>query len=240
MIRRHDFNSRWWGSEVGIVDDGAFFDLAADERERLLAPYAWAEFKAPFAPERSARMAAAGFFMVDLQLGFRIGLSAVPSSGSVERLEIVFADRAGRDAAELFDFTPERLADFEHERFQALPGITPARMTQRYALWARDLAASDPTTALAMRAGGRVQGWFLSQASPQGLHLTLAMLARGATISGHALYQRALLAYAERGHRLGRAEFSATNTAVHNIYAALGARFLLPRECRLWIAPRRW
>ena len=238
MIRRHDFNSRWWGSPVGIVDDAAFFELAPAVRERRLAPYSWAEHKAPADPARSARIAAAGFFPVDLQLAFRIGLAHLQSSPSLERLDVAWADDPETPAG-TFSFEPARLADFAHERFQALPGITPERTNVRYALWASELAASAPAAALAVREGSEVQGWFLSRPSDTGLHLTLAMLARDARISGHSLYQRALLAYAARGHRLGTAEFSATNTAVHNIYAALGARFLSPKTCWMWLAPAR-
>ena len=52
------------------------------------------------------------------------------------------------------------------------------------------------------------------------------MLHTDAKITGMHLYHKALLAYAERGHRLGGAGFSVYNTLVHNIYANLGARFL--------------
>jgi hypothetical protein len=238
MIRRHEFNSVWWGSPVGIVDDDAFFDLGPTERAALLAPWAWVEHKAPAEAARSARIAVAGFVPVDVQLAFRIGLAPLRSSPSLERLDVVFADEP--HAVEgAFSFDSARLADFAHERFEALPGIIPERTNERYALWARELAASAPATALAVREGSEVQGWFLSRPIDTGLHLTLAMLARDARISGHSLYQRALLAYAARGHRLGMAEFSASNTAVHNIYAALGARFVSPTACWMWIAPLR-
>jgi len=233
VIRRHDFNSRWWGSEVGIVDDQAFFALPPAARERALAPYAWVESKGSLAAARASRVAAAGFFPVDVQLAFRIGLAQLRSSPSLDRLEVVFADEEPL-------VVEERLvADFEHERFHALPGITRERVNARYALWARELVSVSPATCLAVREGGDVQGWFLSLRSEKGLHLTLAMLARDARISGHSLYQRALLAYAERGQRLGFAEFSATNTAVHNIYASLGARFLAPLACWMWLPPAR-
>ncbi len=76
---------------------------------------------------------------------------------------------------------------------------------------------------------GVVQGWFLAQpGKTHRLQLTLAMLAKDATISGMLLYQKACLEFANRGHRLGEASFSITNTAVHNMYASLKARFLAP------------
>jgi hypothetical protein len=84
----------------------------------------------------------------------------------------------------------------------------------------------------------RLQGWFLSCPGKQrGLELTLAMLSNTAEISGMLLYQQACIAYAGRGHRLGGASFSVKNTAVHNIYATLGARFLPPGGNWLWVSP---
>ncbi len=50
------------------------------------------------------------------------------------------------------------------------------------------------------------------------------------------LYQEAFVAYAGRGHRLGNASFSVTNTPVHNIHATLGARFMPPGGNWLWIS----
>ena len=68
-----------------------------------------------------------------------------------------------------------------------------------------------------------------------GLLVALAMLAGDATISGMLLYQKACAAYARLGYRVGEASFSVTNTAVHNIYAKLGARFSTPAGNWLWI-----
>jgi hypothetical protein len=62
------------------------------------------------------------------------------------------------------------------------------------------------------------------------------MLAKDAVVSGMLLYHKACLEFAQRGHRLGEASFSVTNTAVHNIYAMLGARFLAPVGQWLWIS----
>jgi hypothetical protein len=84
----------------------------------------------------------------------------------------------------------------------------------------------------------KLQGWFLSRPVKQhGLNLTLAMLSNTAEISGMLLYQQACVAYAERGYRLGHASFSVTNTAVHNIYATLDARFIPPGGNWLWLSP---
>jgi hypothetical protein len=77
----------------------------------------------------------------------------------------------------------------------------------------------------------------LSHPAPSGLELALAMLSSESAISGFDLYSVAIAAYSARGFRLGFASFSVTNTAVHNIYANLGARFLEPKECWLWLNP---
>jgi hypothetical protein len=50
------------------------------------------------------------------------------------------------------------------------------------------------------------------------------------------LYEAALGAFAARGHRIGGASFSITNTDVHGIYAALGARFVSTDGSWIWQA----
>lgn len=236
MIRLHDSNTRWWGAPVGIVEDAAFFALPDGERERALAPYCWVEFKSGFAdaPPLSA-MARAGFFLADTQIGFRIALKApkVPSEGSsgcAEGLTVRFADEPD------FRYGEEDLAAFEHERYVHLPGHTPERLNARYAEWGRRLIREHPETCLALLSGGEVQGWFLSQPAAAGLNLTLAAAHRSARVSGFLLYEKSLAAYAAKGQSVGFASFSVMNTAVHNIYAKLGARFTAPTGIWFWIA----
>ena len=83
MIRKHEFNSRWWGSEVGIVDDAAFFDLSPSLQEDYCAAFSWIEYSAPLdsAPTPD-RLGHARFHWVDAQIPFRIGLSKIASTPS--------------------------------------------------------------------------------------------------------------------------------------------------------------
>jgi len=234
MIRLHDFNTRWWGSPVGIVDDAGFFSLPPNDRDQLLAPYQWVEFKSGFAdaPPLPA-LARAGFFLADTQIQFRIGLKPKPGSACEEELTVQFAHETP------FALRDEDLALFEHERFQHLPPPAGSRINARYAEWARLLIREHPETCLRILRGGEVQGWFLSSPAESGLNLTLAMAHRAARISGFLLYEKGLNAYAAQGHRIGWASFSVTNTAVHNIYAKLGARFIAPAGIWLWVADDR-
>ncbi len=228
MIRRHDFNSEWWGADVGVATDVALFDLDADQRDALLAPWAWVEVRAPLDPLVCARAAAAGFALVDTQIPFRIGLARIETSPSVDRLDVAFANDAP------FTIAPGASAAFEHERFAALPGVTSARLAERYDRWAAGLVADHPSRCMRVLSDGDVQGWFLGRDTDRGLELTLAMLAKDARISGQLLYHRALRAFGEGGARMGYASFSVTNTAVLNIYAALGARFIASQGAWLW------
>jgi hypothetical protein len=229
MIREHAFNTRWWGEPVGIVDDGAFFGLPEAERRRLLAPYSWVEYRQRLdsAPPQEAA-ARAGFVGVDTQIHFRIGLGQVPNLPELDQLEIRSA------AQERFEIGPEDMAPFAHERFLLVPGSSPKRVNERYALWCREMIAGQPDTALRICHGGEVQGWFLSTLETGGLRLALAMLGRNARVSGFSVYAQALRAYHAAGARVGFASFSVANTAVHNIYARLGARFLSAEGCWLW------
>ncbi|PBA31087.1 hypothetical protein CKJ65_15135 [Mycobacterium intracellulare] len=230
VIREHVFNSQWWGAPVGIVDSPqALLAMPANARIAALDRFAFVELRGrDDALGLSRALAAIGFYHVDTQLAFRIGLSGLRSSDTIERLQVSFADEVK------LVIDAENLADFRHERYLQLPGIRPYKVASRYATWGNALVEQAPATCLALYDDDALQGYFLSQLRAGSLHLTLAMLTRDARITGHHLYLRALLAYAERGHRTGRAEFSASNTAVLNIYAGLGARFLTAEQCFLW------
>lgn len=232
MLREHELNTSWWGEPVGIVDQLELLDAPESERERRLRAFAWVELKAPLSSAVPlAALQRAGFFQVDTQLHFRIGLDRLPSpSESAAELVVDAADRTP------FRLEAAGLAPFQHERFSCLPGCTAARLSERYALWGNRLLAAHPADCLRLSSrSGQVQGWFLGARRETRIDLTLAMLSREATVSGQLLYHRALLTYAERGARVGAASFQAGNTAVHNIYAHLGARFVQPTGCWFWI-----
>jgi hypothetical protein len=233
MIRDHEFNSLWWGSPVGFVHDPAFFSLDPEKQQILLQPYAWAEFYAQLDQAPSLQnLAAAGFTQTDTQIQFLLNLSKVEATASTDRLDYYFADQKN------FHIEVEELVMFTHERFQHIPGCTGTRTNERYALWANRLIREHPKTCMRLFLDNKLQGWFLSRPEKQrGLNLTLAMLSNTAKISGMLLYQQACVAYADRGHRLGNASFSVSNTSVHNIYATLGARFMPPGGNWLWLAP---
>ena len=232
MIREHVFNSAWWGKPVGIVDDPAFFAGSDEQRRRSLAPYAWAEFRCPLetAPDPWS-LSRSGFAQADTQLRFRIPLKPPsPGSSSAASLSVRFADKAP------FDLRPEDLPFFDHERFRWLPGATPDLVRRRYAMWANDLRTKSPEWSAEVAGDGIVQGWFLAEPEKGHLHLALAMLRPGATISGFDLYAAALGAFAGRGMRMGEARFSIENRSVHNIYARLGAVFLETIGVWMWSA----
>jgi hypothetical protein len=232
MISEHEFNTKWWGKPVGIVTDPAFFSLSIDDQHKALSPYAWAEFRSALSSAPSPeRLSGTGFFQADTQINFRINLRHVPSSQSLEDLEVRFADD------KLFAISIGEPAHFENERFLLLPKSTQEMIDMRYVMWANDLIKEDRSRCLQVLRDGKVMGWFLSRHTERGINLTLAMLKRGAQLSGQLLYQKALVAYCQRGDHIGWASFSVTNTAVLNIYSGLGARFLPPDGNWLWIQP---
>jgi len=229
MIKSHEFNSAWWGRDVGIVTDPAFFAQPASIREEGLSRYAWVEFVQP--PSRlppRATLSKAGFFYADSQVRFRLGLSRV-KPGSWAELVVQSASKNP------FEVRAEILRPFSHERFYEIPGATPSKVLERYVRWSRLLIEDHPETCLQFLLNGKVQGWFLSHPAPGGLELTLAMLSSESAMSGFDLYSIAIAAYSAQGFRVGFAGFSLTNSAVHNIYANLGARFLEPKECWIWL-----
>jgi hypothetical protein len=234
MIKAHETNSTWWGSPVGIVTDSAFFALDRAAREALLEPFAWAEFKSPLGTGPTADVLhRAGFIWADAQMNFRIDLRNVPDSPSLRGFQCSSA------AEQAFHLEATGLRPFQHERFLDLPGVTTSSLNRRYAAWANELVARNPTWCLQMALDGRPQGWFLADAQGSAVTLTLAMLAPDAAASGQHLYQRCLREFAARGGVIGHAAFSVRNTAVLNIYASLRAHFTTPTGVWMWVSPAK-
>jgi hypothetical protein len=229
MIREHAFNSGWWGEKVGFVEDPALFALPEADRARALGEYAWVEYVAPIDTVAPDVLLRAGFWQTDVQIVFRLDLRRLPPLPDFAALDVASARETP------FHIGDDELGEFEHERYRYLPGITPAKLKARYTLWANALIDANPEWCLRVTREQQVQGWFLSEKDEKGFHLTLAALHRDAATSGLLLYQQALASYAERGQRVGGARFSVANPPVHNIYAHLGARFLSPYGCWLWL-----
>ena len=230
MIREHAFNTTWWGEPVGIVTDAAFFSLMADQQAEALLGYSWVEFRAPLGTSPGAfDLLRAGFTWVDVQIPFRIGLQRIPSNSSLDAMKICSA------AEEPFELKSDELMPFRHERYLALPGSTQEKLNERYAMWGKQVVREHPEWCLRLLYESKTQGWFLSHPSDHGLALTLAMLHRDASVSGFHLYVKCMLAYAERGARIGHECFSVSNVPVFNIYAQWGARFGEPMGCWLWV-----
>jgi hypothetical protein len=171
----------------------------------------------------------AGFSYIDTQINFRIVLRDRSAATAVEELEVRSADDPR------FELAPQDWCSFQHERYQFLEGVSQESIDRRYQCWAADLVSRNPSCCLQLFWHDEPQGWFLAQ--PLGgsaLNLTLAVLHRKATASGFAVYARALQEYARLGFRSGRASFSILHTAVHNLYANMGARFETPVAIWCW------
>lgn len=216
---------------MGRVTDPDMFASDRADRERLLSPFVWAEFRAPLdaAPDPWT-LASAGFAFADAHIGFRIHIPPPTLSSSSMRLVARFA------ADEPFDPGARRVRAFAHERFQMLAGATEERVSARYLTWAKQLVAEHPSLCVEVLDRGIPQGWFCCQTRNGRLDLTLAALYADATITGLHLYEAALASLAGRGPRVGGASFSVTNRDVHGIYAQLGARFTSVTGFWLWQA----
>ncbi len=231
MIHFNEFNSSWWGEPVGIVVDPEFFNLSPDLRADHLKQYAWVEFRVPLGGSAPSLrdLHQAGFYQFDTQINYRLSFRGLQKPSSLDELNVEFADEFP------FAFLAEDVKSFEQERFSRLPGVSQRLVNQRYALWGETHIKKHPSTCLRVLYKERVEGWYLADdTGKKGLNLTLAMLSKGSEISGLLFFLKAYHAFAGRGHRLGWASFSVYNTAVHNIYAGIGARFLNPWGYWLW------
>lgn len=211
MIDEHAFNAAWYGAPTGIVRDPAWLASPVDEVRTELARFAWVEMRCPPGAVDRARLASLGFFVADTQIRFRLGLRALASTPSVEAFALRWADQAP------FEIPADAMAPFNHEPYRHVPGMTQARLDDRYARWAALLLADSPATCVRVEYGDQIQGWFFSKPEGPRLRMALAMNARDAVASGLHVYQAAALGYAGRGHAVGEATFSAHNTAVLNI-----------------------
>src|SRR5579871_6171540 len=222
MIDSHEFSSRWFGSPVGIVRGPEFFSQAAAERRKALSAYSWVEYRAAAVDAAvQAALQQDGFAQCNVQIHFRIRLEEAAPSPSLDALSVVHADERP------FRIAPGAMADFTHERFGFVPGVTPQMIQERYEVLAAGLLKDSPRYCLEISSASGVEGWFLStkDARRPGLSLTLAVLRRGSQLSGMLLYKKALSVYRSLGETLGWASFSASNTAVLNIYSELDTRF---------------
>lgn len=231
MIQTNKYNSTWLGLKAGILTDPDWFLKEAGARDNELKGYGFVEFKAPISQAPSATLLhEAGFFWVDAIIGFRIGLSRLSSTPSLERYECISAEIVP------FHVKGHEMMEFQSERFLSLPGMTSELLTKRYEAWANQLVQEEPSTSFRVLFNGSTQGWFFGKKRGTTVDLTLAMLAKGASASGAHLYHKALLAYGEMGCAMGKAAFSVKNTPVLNIYSSLGAHFTQPVGVWMWVS----
>lgn len=171
-------------------------------------------------------MVDAGFALLDVQVGFRMKLSATTRFPSSSHIEVVDATDSR------FEGAFEELQDFEWERYLKLPGSDIARTNDRFVRWARLHVDRVPSHSLELRsADGVVQGWFLAEPDGSGVHLALAMRHASAITSGVTLYDAAFAHFGGLGARIGHAAFSVANRSALNLYSELGARFTSTTGC---------
>ena len=216
IVRRHNFNSEWWGGEVGIMNPESLDEFEDLEIIQEMDGYNWVELKLDgrndLPTERLGRL---GFEYFDTQIAFRVSLRGIDTSPSVDGIVVETAsDRK-------FSIEPDEILDFSHDRFSRIHGCTARKARERYSMWGNNLIDSHPNFALKMTSSGIVQGYFIGCRNESGFELSLAMLGTKSNITGMHLYQRALKAYEEMGERVGKASFSVFNTPVLNIYSEL-------------------
>jgi hypothetical protein len=233
LIRLHQFNSEWWGKPAGIIEDSTFFTFSREEQSAALKPFAWAEFRVPLNKDLPlCAIRDAGFMLADTQVHFRIALNKLRGSSNESSPGLTL--RPATEPGYVLD--PSDWAMFRHERFQFLPDITAEQLNARYAKWAESLLNNSPGLCFQIFYAGLPQGWFLAQSELDGtVNLALGVLRSDAKVSGFSVYQNVLRRLASMGYEVGHASFSVSNTAVHNIYAQLGARFVRPVGIWLWI-----
>jgi len=220
IVRPHEFNSEWWGGNIGIVNLDKFNNCKDDEAVSEFQNFEWVELKlSEINNVPLERLHGLGFLYLDTQVGFRINLAKIEETKSLQGIQSVSASE------KIFQIAPSEILEFSSDRFSRLPGCSQLMTQKRYSIWSNKLIQSNPEYSLRIVSEGKTQGYFFAQDTKSGFDLTLAMLSADSNISGVLLYQRALLAYRDMGKRIGRASFSVYNTPVLNIYSKFGAVF---------------
>lgn len=130
---------------------------------------------------------------------------------------------------------------FDSGRYHADARLPRALADARYRFWLENaLARPGPgTRVFVLGEPGRPAGFFHVEVEAGAADLRLAAVdpAGNAGIAGFALYAGVLRLLAAEGVRRASARLTATNTAVINLYAALGCRFAEPEIVRHWHSP---
>ncbi len=225
IIKKHEFNSRWLGRPVGIVQDVEAVRRADPQFEKEAAAFDWVELRTTKRqPGDGLAFHDMGFFYGDTNVCFRLNLREVKAPSSTNDLKVISA------AEEPFEVDTTNLAPFEFERFNGLPGMTQEAVDRRCAMIANDTLKTNPETSVRVLYKDQPQGWFCAEAHSASIYLTVAGMYKDAVVSGLIMYQVALRSYAAQGFRAGWAGFGVRNNAVHNIYGWIGARFHETRE----------
>ena len=231
LIRQHDFHSKWRGAPIGIIESNDFFKLSNNEISTNLTKYLWVEFRVPsiFRSNQSVPKSL-GFFLADTQLKLSLNLRTLESPGASD-IQVISASKSS------FVINKDDFLPFHAERFLQIPGVTESDITDRFQLWANMLIDQQPESALRLVMNGKNQGWFFGTRNNKSLDLSVAMLARGATISGKSLYSVALDYFKKNGNHRASGRFSSANFPVLNIFSERGAIFSSPLDIWIWLNP---
>ena len=192
----------------------------------------------------------------------RIPASDNPLSGLLEACGFRFVEASLR--ATLSPLSPERLPEarvgvrpalpedrsrllaiaesaFDSGRYHADARLPRALANARYRFWLENaLTRPGPgTRVFALGEPGRPAGFFHVEVEAGAADLRLGAVdpAGNSGIAGFALYAGVVRLLAAEGVRRASARLTATNTAVVNLYAALGFRFAEPEIVRHWHSP---
>ena len=159
----------------------------------------------------------------------RLGAARLPPCRATVRL----ADHADHDALEKIAAT-----SFHHGRYHADPWFPRELADRRYLQWLRN-ALSAPaagTHVYVVGPRGNAKGFVHAEVKDSVADLRLGAVdpETNPGTAGFSLYLGTMHALAELGVRSVVARVSATNTAVMNLYAALGFRFSGPEIVLHW------
>ena len=233
-----------WDSEIfgfGVAEhrpgDAAL--LAPDRGEWLGALAAWAREHGvelisltAGAAQRDvhALVAGSGFQAMDVTL--QADLARVPAATfPPPRFPFRPIDASDVDAAaELASHA------FVHDRFHTDPLVPEGLAGRRFAWWVRNAFAirDADNPVFVLGAPGEVRGFFHVVRRGTLGDLRLAAARPDAPFDGHDLFVNVMHALRRMDVRRATARFSAPNTAVMNVYAALGFRFAHPRITYHW------
>lgn len=217
MIRKHEFNSAWWGSPVGISSDVQDLFQNPEQLCSELTTLDWIEFRIAFDDLPTRKLGPAnGAQLVETQLTYQKNISRIGGCpGGVTILP------ATQTPINVNNFSP-----FSHERYSKLRKVDTDRLALRYRQLADQLVKNSPETCASVFYKSSLVGYIFGHLKETTAVFDLAVTSINAQVSGQALYDAAGYMFNQAGASRMTSSFNAANLGALNAHVRMQCSFI--------------